>query len=190
MSKVTLPTLVQHPSPNFSNRTVRPNLIVVHRPVGSYAGSVATLSSPAAQVSAHVITDSNRGATQLVPWDKKAWACVSYNSQSYNIEVDDNAWALNELGAIVDPKGFATAARIVAYICHETGIPARWVKPDSKGVILSGVTRHYDLGAEGGGHTDPTTDDTIWRNFVTLVQGELKAGGFRDSWGVGTLEGV
>jgi N-acetyl-anhydromuramyl-L-alanine amidase AmpD len=71
---------------------VTPYLIVVHRPVGSYSASVNWLCNPAAQASAHIVTDSDRGATQLVPWDRKAWACVSFNSASYNVEVDDHAW--------------------------------------------------------------------------------------------------
>ncbi len=125
---VVLPELDWMPSPNFSERSpgIIPYLIVAHRPVGSYHGSAKWLCEPKAQASAHVLTEGNGTevdtATQLVAWDKKAWACASFNSASYNIEVDDNAWDGTDRGA------FAVAARIFAFICLQTGIPPVWSK--------------------------------------------------------------
>jgi hypothetical protein len=180
---VLLPHLREHASPNQSARLhgLTPYLIVVHRPVGAFAGAEATLTDPAAQVSAHVLTDSNREAVQLVPWDRKAWACASFNSASYNIEVDDLAWDGS------DPAGLATAARIVAFLCTRTGIPPTWTLQPTH---AAGVCRHYDLGRAGGGHTDPTTDVRVWRAFMAKVRGEYDRGGFRPSWGVGTLHRI
>jgi N-acetyl-anhydromuramyl-L-alanine amidase AmpD len=178
MTNTVLPPLRQHPSPNQSERALVPYLIVVHRPVGSYQSAEQTLTDPAAQVSAHVLTDSNREAVQLVPWDRKAWACVSFNSASYNIEVDDHAWDGT------DPAAFATAARIVAFLCTRTGIPPTWTR---KPTHTPGVCRHYDLGAAGGGHTDPTTSTAEWRSFMQKVKAEYDRGGFRKNWGVGKL---
>jgi N-acetyl-anhydromuramyl-L-alanine amidase AmpD len=176
---VVLPPLTQTPSPNQSDRRgVVPYLVVVHRPVGTYAGSVKWLCDPRAQASAHVITEGSGKATQLVPWDRKAWACVAFNSASYNIEVDDNAWDGS------DPAALATAARIVAFLCKRTRIPPTWSLQPTH---LAGVVRHYDLGAAGGGHTDPTTSDALWRRFMVMVAAEHKRGGFRPTWGVGTL---
>lgn len=173
---VALLPLRQHPSPNRSDRRQTPYLIVVHRPVGAFAGAERTLTDPAAQVSAHVLTNSNREAVQLVPWDRKAWACMAFNSASYNVEVDDHAWDGT------DPKAFYAAARIVAFICHKSGIPPAWSREPTH---APGVVRHYDLGLAGGGHTDPTTDLALWRLFMARVQGEHERGGFRASWGVG-----
>jgi hypothetical protein len=155
-----------------------PYLVVVHRPVGSYAGSIAYLCSDAAQASAHVITDSSREATQLVHWDRKAWACKAFNSASYNVEVDDNAWDGS------DPDALATAARIVGFLCRRTGIPPKW---SSNPLTKPGVIRHYDLGIAGGGHSDPTTDLTVWSRFIERVKFEHDRGGFLPSWGLGEL---
>ncbi len=182
---VVLPKLAQRDSPNQSSRRgAKVTLIVVHRPVGSYKGSIATLMNPATQASAHAImAPGGKEATQLVPWDQKAWACVSFNAVSDNLEIADEAWTGE------DPHGFAVAARIVAFRCHKRGIPARWIR-GSELLNHSGVTRHYDLGAAGGGHTDPTLDERVWRDFMVRVQHELTRGGFREVWGVGDSAGV
>lgn len=158
-----------------------PYLIVVHRPVGSYVSALRTLTDPAARVSAHVLTDSNRRAAQLVPWDRKAWACATFNAPSYNLEIDDDAWNGR------DPAALATAARIVAYLCKRTGIPAVW---QWQPLRAPGIVRHADLGRAGGGHTDPTLDATLWRRFVADVSAEVRRGGFRPVWGVGELQRI
>lgn len=158
-----------------------PYLVVVHRPVASFASAERTLTDPASEVSAHVLLDSSRAAVQLVRWDRKAWACEAFNSVSYNVEVDDDAWT----GA--DPAAFFTAARVVAFLCRRTGIPAEWsVQPSHR----PGVCRHLDLGLAGGNHGDPTKDLAVWRSFVRRVHLEHEAGGFRPTWGVGELERI
>jgi N-acetyl-anhydromuramyl-L-alanine amidase AmpD len=171
-------------SPNFSERRhgITPYLIVVHRPVGKEKPSISWLCNPAAQVSAHILTEGHGTgvdvATQLVPWDKKSWACAAFNSSSYNLEIDDDAWDGDDLGAAF------TAARIVAFLCKRTGIP-----PDQSWYPLThpGIVRHYDLGRAGGGHTDPTTDPSLWRWFLRQCQREFDRGGFRPEWGKGKL---
>src|SRR5262245_20419218 len=127
---VVLPPLAWRESPNQSARTLQsghvPYLIVWHRPVGSYHGSIDWLCNPRSQASAHVITEgAGTGvdrATQLVAWDRKAWACAAFNSASYNIEVDDDAWNGN------DPGALERAARIGAWLSWKTGIPDAWSK--------------------------------------------------------------
>lgn len=176
MSGVVLPPLVNHPSPNFSSRHgEKVHLIVCHRPVGSYEGSIKFLCTEAAQASAHVITKpGGEEATQLVSWDDKAWACRAFNAFSDNLELSDEMWVGD------DPAGLAVAARIVAFRCHVRGIPATWTRDPSH---VPGVCRHYDLGLAGGGHTDPTLDTQVWRGFMAKVAAELKRGGFRKTWG-------
>jgi transposase InsO family protein len=179
---VILPTLEQHPSPNVSSRRgIVPWLIVLHRPVGSYAGALATLTRPGSDASAHVLTDSNRRAAQLVPWDRKAWACATFNTVSYNVEVDDDAWNGR------DPGALATAARIVGFLCARTGIPAVWQRQP---LHHPGIVRHADLGRAGGGHTDPTLDVMAWRRFVVECANEVRRGGFRPVWGEGELHRI
>lgn len=182
---VVLPTPLPYvDSCNQSARLhgINPYLIVVHRPVGPEKPSVKWLCNPKAQASAHVLTEGNGTgvdrATQLVPWDRKAWACASFNSASYNIEVDDDAWDGDDLGAAF------TAARIVGFLCRRTGIPPSWSR---KPLTIAGVVRHYDLGVAGGGHTDPTTDLVYWRWFMRQVVREFDRGGYRKTWGQGHL---
>lgn len=183
MPAVRLPDLEQHPSPNVSDRRhgITPYLVIVHRPVGSFDSALRTLTDPAAQVSAHVLTDSSRRAAQLVPWHRKAWAAAAFNSPGYQLEVDDDAWNGR------DPAALATAARIVAYLCTRTGIPPVWTREP---LHRPGVVRHVDLGRAGGGHTDPTLDVELWRHFVQLVLAEHRRGGFRPTWGVGELRRI
>ena len=79
------------------------------------------------------------------------------------------------------------AARIFAFICHKTSIPAA----RSRNPLHDpGIVRHVELGRAGGGHTDPTQDDRVWRRFVAQVQEELERGDFRESWGRGTLQRI
>jgi hypothetical protein len=184
---VVLPKLGWQSSPNFSERSpgIVPYLIVAHRPVGSYHGSAEWLCNPKAQASAHILTEGNGTgvdeATQLVAWDKKAWACASFNSASYNIEVDDNAWDKS------DPDALRVAARIFAFICHQTGIPPA----QSKNPLHDpGIVRHIELGRAGGGHTDPTEDSTLWRSFLRMVGAEYDRGGFVKTWGRGTFKRI
>lgn len=187
MSKVILPQLKYRMSPNQSDRRGSVNLVVAHRwglkpnpdARTAYQGVINHLCDPAAAASAHIVYEGSElnEATQLVPWGKKAWACAHYNSVSDNIEFADDIWAG------MDTHGFHVAARIVAFRCHKRGIPATWVHGRDLIAGKPGVTRHYDLGAIGGGHTDPTTDTKVWVEFMRLVKLELKRGGFRTTWG-------
>lgn len=172
-----LPPLTQHPSPNRSSRHgERVHLIVCHRPVGSYAGSIQTLCDPASEASAHIITKTGGlEATQLVPWGEKAWACKAFNAFSDNLELSDEMWTGD------DPHGLAVAARIVAYRCHARKLPAVWTRDP---LNTPGICRHFDLGIAGGGHTDPTTSTPIWLNFMGMVRDQLTRGGFRPTWGI------
>lgn len=175
---IVLPPLDQKHSPNQSSRHgQRVHLIVVHRPVGSYEGSIRALMDPAHQASAHVIMKKGgREATQLVAWDQKAWACMAFNALSDNLEIADECWDGS------DPHGLAVAARIVAFRCLKRKIDPVWTHdPLNK----PGICRHFDLGKAGGGHTDPTLDVAYWRRFILTVRKEYERGGFRKTWGVG-----
>lgn len=177
-ANVTLPPLKQRWTPNQGRRLTPVRLVVVHRPVGSYRSAIEVLCDPAHEASAHVVVrEDGREATQLVGWGKKAWACVWFNSTSDNIETPDWIWS----GELAEPKlqVLKVCARIVAFRLHKRGLPAQWCKPTGKGFL-----RHYDLGKAGGGHTDPTTDNHRWLQFVELVRQEADRGHFRPHWGV------
>jgi hypothetical protein len=182
-----LPDLAWQPSPNCSPRTLhrgqRPYLIVWHRPVGSYHGSVSWLCDPRSQASAHVVTEGNGTgvdeATQLVPWHLKAWHASSFNSISYGLEGDDDAWN----GA--DSSALQSIARVTGFICLRTGIPCQIAKNP---LHDAGIVTHAMLGRAGGGHTDPTGDDlTVIRKAIRLTQREIDRGGYRRTWGRGSF---
>ena len=174
-SPIVLPPLKERLSPNRSSRHGQAvHLVVVHDTEGGYAGSIATLCDPARQASAHVVVrEDGNEATQLVPWNEKAWACVAFNGVSDNIEL---AGFHDRLGS----HELRVGARVVAFRLHKRGLPARWSR-DGKS---PGFCRHYDLGAAGGGHTDPTTSLVYWLRFVALVKYEARRGHFRQTWGV------
>lgn len=180
---LVLPRLPFVESPNSSERThgITPFGVVIHRPVGSFESALRALTDdkrpPKDRVSAHVLTEGTK-AVQLVPWHLKAWTCAVFNSVTYNIEVDDNAWDGTDWDA------FFTAAHIAAWLCHKTGIPPVWTRDLAN---KPGVTRHLDLGRAGGGHTDPTSNLTIWRNFVKQVAHDVEHTGWRPRWGRGRL---
>jgi hypothetical protein len=178
---VALPPIKWRFSPNFSKRDhgAPVSLVVVHRPVGSYLGSIEALCEPTHAASAHVILGRPKRSaplevTQLVRWSLKAWACMAYNSRSDNLEIADAAWT----GA--DPEAWKAAARIVAYRLKKRGLPPRWARRGEG----RGFCRHLDLGTAGGGHTDPTTSLVVWLRFVARVKFEYYRGGFRPDWGV------
>lgn len=172
---IILPTLVQRKTPNQSSRNgVVPNLIVWHETAGSYAGSVSWLCNPAADASAHlVVREDGLEATQLVHIDRKAWHASAFNSRSIGIE-----------HANTTAKGYATerqlqvSARIFGWLCINYKIPPRWSRDGQR----SGVCRHSDLGALGGGHTQCGPGDTNWLRFLDMLHAEIERGGYRTDW--------
>ena len=189
-AKVVLPRLRWQPSPNQSERRAPVTLVVAHRwgikpePAQpganvAYQGVCDYLCQPSAQASAHIVYGGSLvgEATQLVPWGRKAWAQAHYNSVADSIEYSDAIWSYGY------EEGFRVAARIAAFRLHKRGLPAVWVHGDALLAGAHGITRHYDLGALGGGHTDPTLSTELWLEFMALVKSELKRGRFRRNWG-------
>lgn len=163
MQQPSLPPLRQIPSPNFSDRV--PNvidMIVIHDCEGSYAGSINVFLAQRGKqsVSAHlVLNDDGTECTQMVPFAKKAWHACNENSRSIGVEMSG-----------FKAKGFTTAelaadASIVAWLLHKYQIPCQ----DALGGKRPGFTSHAALGANGGGHSDPTTDPAEWEGYVERV---------------------
>lgn len=169
---LTLPKLHWIASPNFSKRTAPVDLIVVHDTEGGYTGAISWFSQKKSGVSAHfVLKEDGSEATQMVHLDDKAWHAVAFNSRSVGLEMAGFA-----------KKGFASAeweaaANIVAWLCKEFKIPVQW----AKGGQGPGFCSHYDLGKAGGGHSDPTTDGSVWQSFVNDVHA-VKFAGLPDTW--------
>jgi hypothetical protein len=174
-----LPTLYFEPSPNVSGALYKadPSLIVIHDCEGSYQGSVGWFASLQSHVSAHfVVSEDGSEVTQCVRIKQKAWAQCAFNTfrgaPAISIEIS---------GA--EAKGFGEkewgmVARMTACFCRRYKIPV----VASKG-YAPGITRHFDLGLRGGGHKDPTMDQTKWNWFLGLVAQEFAKGDFPDAWG-------
>ena len=164
---IVLPKLRYVPSPNHSARTAPVNLIVWHDCEGSYAGSVNWFSQAQSGVSAHfVLKEDGTEVTQMVPYSGKAWHACDFNSRSIGLEMGG-----------VAKRGFPdvevkTAANVIAYLLHRFKLPCRFAA-FGKG---AGFCRHYDLGAEGGGHYDPVTDPKVWATFQAAVEAAYAAG--------------
>ena len=176
MAAVMLPPLVWRESPNQSDRAagVKVDLIVVHDTEGGYEGAVSWFANSHSQVSAHIVLkEDGSEATQMVAYARKAWHCGNFNSRSIGLELAGFA------KAGYGEHEWAVAARIVAFLLHKHRLPGHWARHGTG----AGFCRHYDLGFAGGGHSDPTTDDTVWIGFVRRVQAELTRGGFRPEWG-------
>lgn len=158
---ISLPKLHWVASPNFSARTAPVDLIVVHDTEGGYSGAISWFAKPASQVSAHfVLREDGSEAVQMVRLDKKAWACVAFNSRSISLEMA--GFASKGYGI----AEFHAAATVVAWLLKEYKLPVQWARKGAG----PGFTSHYDLGAAGGGHLDPTTDTAKWQQFVELVK--------------------
>jgi hypothetical protein len=172
-----LPLLKWVASPNFSERGgARVDLVVVHDTEGAYAGAIDWFAQKRSQVSAHfVLREDGAEATQMVDLANKAWHVCAFNSRSVGLEI-----AGRESAGFSDAAWLA-AARIVAYLLHHLQIPCRF----AEGGVGPGFCRHYDLGAAGGGHDDPTTDAAKWQWFCGLVAAEYARGDLPAIWAPG-----
>lgn len=142
----------------------------------SYRGVIREFLNPRNGASAHIVFPGSAvpgRATQMVPWDTKAWTEAAYNPTSVEIESADAVWLGN------DPHGLAVLARMTAFLLHKYGLPA--VHSTERGFC-----RHGDLGAAGGGHTvcPVPVGAAIWDAFSALVKHEAQRGGFLRVWGV------
>lgn len=145
-------------SPNVSERLAPISLIVLHstesqnvpKSARDLAGVASWFHNDESDVSAHVITDADGHSARCVSDRLKAWACMSFNSASLNIE---------QIGAAAQPKWerreWMETARWIAYWSHKYGIPIRKGAVSGESVTRSGIVTHKMLGAAGGGHVDP-----------------------------------
>jgi hypothetical protein len=182
---IVLPNLDWQPTNASDTRTGEDVArVVVHRwgvaystelaEAQAYRGVIDYFTNPENQASAHVVFPGSAvpgEATQMVAWDRKAWAEKDYNDSSDDVESADAIW----LGH--DPHGMAVLARIVADRLYARSLPAVWSAE-------RGFCRHADLGVQGGDHLScPTTNIALWKAFVALVEHEATRGGFRPAWG-------
>ena len=171
---IILPTLVQAPSPNESDRWGQPvELVVLHETAGSYRGAVSWLRNPVSRASAHlVLREDGAEASQLVRLDRKAWTQGNQNPRCVSIEL-----------ANTTAKGFHSeyqlrvAARIAGWLCWKYGLPPRWARAG----VGRGLAFHGDL-PNSGSHPLCGPDTAGWRRFLGYVGDELARGGYRKTW--------
>lgn len=154
--------LVTKTSPNQSHRlhgndAVR--LIVCHTPEGSYTSALATCMNPAAEVSYHrLYKKDGTEATQLVPFERKAWHAGPVNSLSDGLSLEGHARHFE----LADPGSFDLAEGVAERLIAR-GLPCQWTTDPAKG----GFCRHGDL---QDNRSDPTPDMNEWRLFVAMVK--------------------
>ena len=75
----------QHPSPNHGGE-ITPEIIVMHHTAGwpDGKGSVSWLCNPDAKASAHLVINHDGEATQLVPFNLRAWHAGASSSRYNN----------------------------------------------------------------------------------------------------------
>jgi N-acetyl-anhydromuramyl-L-alanine amidase AmpD len=145
-------------SPNKSSRGgAHPTLIVIHATVSHNQPGLADLKAigeyfqrPATQASSHVCTDNAGHSARYVRDSDKAWHCAAYNRMSLGIEQ-----ILPADGSEVTRDLYRETARWVARWSKHYGIPIQKAQIINGRVIKAGVVRHSELGALGGGHSDP-----------------------------------
>ena len=145
-------------SPNYSPRLTPISLIVLHstesdnvpHSSSDLEGVASWFANPAAQVSAHVITDADGHSARCVLDKDKAWHVAAYNSPALGIEQIGRAAQTQW-----DQDEWIETCRWIAQWSHQYHIPIRRAITSGGRVLRSGVTTHKKLGALGGGHVDP-----------------------------------
>lgn len=150
--------VIDHQVRNQSSRDgAKIALLVLHsteshnRPGNEDLASIAAwFDNPASQASSHVVIDGDGHSARLVADDRKAWTCASFNSISLNIEqigiAAEGHWPKTERDE---------CARWLARWSRKYDIPLRRGEVSGSRVVRSGVVTHAQLGAVGGGHSDP-----------------------------------
>lgn len=158
---LTLPTLLQRPSPNYSPTLISHALLVLHLMEGGYEGSINWLCKTSTQASAHLcINETGVEVSQLVPLCYKAWAQCAFNSCSISLEMP------GFVNKIIPDASWDGAAKIFGWLCVAYAIPATWAQ-NGKG---RGICQHIDLGEAGGNHYDCCAiGSQQWLDFVDQV---------------------
>lgn len=151
--------VIDHQVRNQSARDsgVKIRLLVLHsteshnRPGNEDLAAIAAwFDNAASQASSHVVIDADGHSARLVADDRKAWTCAGFNSASLNIEqigiAAEGDWPKLELDE---------CARWLARWSIKHDIPLHRGEVSGSQIVKAGVVTHSQLGAHGGGHSDP-----------------------------------
>jgi hypothetical protein len=154
-------------SPNVSSRGgAQPTLIPIHVTAGHNRPGVVDLqglgewfavgsAAAGTPVSCHVAVDNEGHSARYVRDAMKAWQVAAYNRMSVGIEQIAPGDGTEITLAMYEETG-----RWVARFGKLHGIPIAKAHVTESGLILrAGVIRHSELGALGGGHSDPGAYD-------------------------------
>src|SRR3954464_5593828 len=114
------PTVTWIASPNFNSRNgTTVDAIVIHTTESSYQSTLNTFLSPASQVSAHYVVNTDGAITQMVDTANRAWHATYYNSRSIGIENvgyagQASTWNSQNLPAL---------EKLVAYLAYTFKVP-------------------------------------------------------------------
>lgn len=159
----TNPSLTRIVGNRSSRGGVRPSLIVLHsteshnRPGVSDLEGLASFFDGPVQASSHIANDAEGNDIRMVPDEEKAWTQANYNPSSLSIEQIGFAATTRDEWYRGASRQLANSARWIAYWSLKHGIPIRRAWTVAGGIQRSGVASHRQLGASGGGHTDPGT---------------------------------
>src|SRR6185437_13946215 len=142
-------------SPNFSTRGAhKPELIIMHCPVGTLQGTVSTFKNPSSRVSAHYVVDRDGSILQMVKLDQAAWHAMNYpNLIGIGIEHVDRYDYSGRLmgGCMVDPNWFTEAqmqasANLVYALMKQFNIPVEKVMGHNDPWLRQFHNTHQDPG--------------------------------------------
>lgn len=125
-------TYARQPSPNFNDRDVPVDMLVLHYTGMRTAGeAMERLCDPAAEVSAHYLIDEDGTVSQLVDEDKRAWHAgvsswrgeTNINSRSIGIEIVNpgHEWGYRDF----TPAQYDALIPLCLDILSRHAIPAR-----------------------------------------------------------------
>jgi hypothetical protein len=136
-------------------------LMVIHSTEGTNAPGVSDLvalggwfDNAASHVSSHGAVDAAGNSARYVEDDRKAWTCAAFNGRSLNLEIIAKA-AFSREWWLSHRRGLREAARWLALWNKRHGVPLRKGAVSGRVVTRTGIVRHSELGAAGGGHRDP-----------------------------------
>jgi N-acetyl-anhydromuramyl-L-alanine amidase AmpD len=129
------------------------SMVVIHTIEGSAGAAISWFKNCASNVSAHYVVGYNGAITQMVADNNIAWHVAYYNSRSIGIEHEGyayrNTWTDTQV---------RQSATLTRYLTWAYGIPRS----------RSNIVGHSELGAAGGGHSDPGPYFN-WTYYMSLV---------------------
>jgi hypothetical protein len=105
--------------------------------------------------SSHVAVDGEGQSARFVRDGFSAWTQAAYNPQMLSIEQIGFARWSRPYWNKHRRAQFRKTAKYIAYWSKEYNIPIRKGKVENGRVTKAGIFRHSELGAKGGGHSDP-----------------------------------